>query len=57
MAFNLSLCFRVKDAEEEEAHRGPGISRSGWGGRGGREEEPRQRQEEAQFCGRVYCYI
>lgn len=57
MAFNLSLCFRVKDAEEEEACRGPGVSRSGWGGRGGREEEPSQCQEEAQFCGCIYCYI
>lgn len=29
MAFNLSLCFSVKDAEEEEALRGPGLSGSG----------------------------
>lgn len=57
MAFTLSLCFRVKNAKEEEACRGPGVSRSGWGGRGGREEEPSQCQEEAQFCGCVYRYI
>uniref|UniRef100_A0A8C3KCM7 BRCA1-A complex subunit RAP80 n=1 Tax=Calidris pygmaea TaxID=425635 RepID=A0A8C3KCM7_9CHAR len=57
MACNLSLCFRVKDAEEEEANGEPGLSRSGWGGRGGREEEPSQCQEETQFCGCVYCYI
>lgn len=57
MAFTLSLCFRVKNAKEEEACRGPGVPRSGWGGGGGREEEPRQWQEEAQFCGGIYCYI
>lgn len=55
MAFSLSLCFR--DAKEKEDRGGPWLSRSGWRGRGGREEACSQRQEETQLCGRVYCYI